>query len=84
MWSLRLVVRSILRLRTVLQCVVEDNPVSKAVNKVFTLSKLDPPVGDVVDADGVMLFPGLSNFSIAPPGIAKLTEKEVANYLEVF
>ena len=63
---------------------VEDNPVSKAVNKVFTLARLEPPLNDIVDVHGVMIFPSLASFSMAPPGIAKLTQEEVSGYLEAF
>ena len=55
-----------------------------AVNKVFTLSKLEPPASDVVDAQGVVIFPSLASFSMAPPAIAKLTQEEVTAYLEAF
>ena len=54
------------------------------MNKVFTQPKLVPPEADIVDAHGVMLFPGVASFSMTPMRISKLTHIEVISYLEAF
>ena len=71
-------------LSVVLYCVAAENPVSKEVNKRFTVSNLAPPQCDVVDSAGIMIFPGVAGFSALPAEIAGLNYKAVGPRLEAF
>ena len=57
---------------------------TKVVNQNFSVAKWSPPNADIIDEDGVMLFPAADRFEILPSGISRLCADKVKTQLESF
>ena len=59
-----------------------ENTMTKVVNQNFSVDKWSPPIADITDKDGVMLFPAADRFEILPGGIVELEREKVKTQLE--
>ena len=61
-----------------------ENTMTKVVNQNFSVAKWSPPSADILDSEGVLLFPAAARFDILPIDISKLNVEELKLRLEAF